>query len=134
MRSALRIVFWGALATVVLLIPARSRAESDQRLVLHCSFKAGGGADLIIDLSAKTVSNTLTNPNPGGSPDPIVSQFQGTVTEVTADTIKLNFDTPKTGAYLTAEYVLNRFTGNLDITQNGMTLRGTPCQREQKQF
>ena len=125
------------IAMSVFVFPDVSPAQTDQKLIVRCSSTNNWGtftSDLAIDLGARTVSNTNSTPNPGGSPNPIVGHFQGRVTQATDEEIRMDFPRgPNDLAYLEGEYVLNRYTGDLKVTR-GSQSSVSSCQRQQKQF
>jgi hypothetical protein len=109
-----------------------SYAQADQKIVMHCTFSSPTTWDMVADLTTQTVSNTVTVPNPGGTPDPIISRFQGRVTQVTDDRMRFEFRVVGVFSY---DALLDRYTGSLITNQanDSRTFAGS-CQRQQKQF
>jgi hypothetical protein len=119
-----------AVFVVLALCLSATFAQTDQKLMVRCTYINGFGTyitDLTIDLAAQTMSETQSTPNPGGSPT--VSHYQGRVTQVTDQEIRM--DLPSQGSDLSL--VLNRYTGDLTTTR-GSVSAVSPCQRQQRQF
>jgi len=119
-------------AASLFVLPGMSYAQADQKMVMRCAFPAGTVWDMVADLAAQTVSDTVVVPNPGGSPDPIISRFQGRVTQVTDEQMTFEFRIRGTFNY---DAVLDRYTGGLRTTSldSGLSALAS-CQRQQKQF
>ena len=117
-----RIIYSAMIAAYALLVSAASDAQTDQKIILRCLFSPASTVEVVLDLAAKTISKTLTASNNGGSSEPIVTQ--GRVTQVTDQLIRSEFRLPK----VNADYVLNRKTLSLTVTEYAEYPVTVPCQ------
>ena len=121
-----------ALMAVALLTPSASYAQGDQKIVMRCLYDGytNQTLDFVIDLAAKTVSETHTV-SAGGSD--VVENVQPKLTQVTDDQISWAF----ADANRSVTDTLNRYNGQVveHIVFQGSNLTNhMSCQREQKQF
>ncbi|HTW36513.1 MAG TPA: hypothetical protein VMD53_17980 [Rhizomicrobium sp.] len=114
------------------LAPTAAHAQSDQTIVLICTYNPNPAAfrySFTIDLQGKTVvEENITSPGP--------QPYQGTVTQITDQQITW-IDHPIGSS---STYILNRYTGQLvtRVTDGppeaiGRVVEYT-CQKQQKQF
>lgn len=128
-----------ALCTVVvacaLLAPMQSRAQTGQVIVMSCTsdrFPGGEPINYTLDLALKTVTIKSITPNPGGSPDPLVSVANATITQISDQEIA--WLSVQSDPSLNTTSVLNRYTGKLISTAANGSGNEYSCQRQQKQF
>lgn len=121
-------LIWGNL-----LVPTASYAQTDQRIVLRCTYDGYNNQteDYVIDLAANTISETLTMEKSGGPT--VVQTSQWNLAQVTNDQITW----VESNNIRSSTSTLNRYTGQ--IVEKGVA-GGTSftaissCQRQQKQF
>ena len=128
-----RIVVLLASTLVVLLASAKSYAESDQLIVMECTY---GNPEIrmtiTLDLPAKTAAVTTLFPNAGGSPDPIRdADPNGTVTQISDDQITF---VSNQGTINQWTHTLNRYTGNDTVKKGSEWSVDYICHKQQKQF
>jgi len=111
-------------ACAFLLLAANAgQARAEESTVLLCTWQDGETDTYTLNLASKTVNSVHTHPNPGGSPDPVISSADGAITRISDDTIEFGF------GYLNLS--LNRYTLEIIARESGWLGH---CQKEQRQL